>query len=105
MALFLKGLVFHILTWGLGALFGGLSPPKSPRDDGTVLGLEYMLICFYFVKHQNRAQLFQRGAKYACRVSRPKFPPWIRHWAGLMLLFNDQWEIFNKRCATSYSLQ
>jgi len=27
--------VFHITIWGLGALFGGLSPPKTPGSDGT----------------------------------------------------------------------
>jgi len=27
--------VFHISIWGLGALFGGLSPPKPPGGDGT----------------------------------------------------------------------
>jgi len=28
--------VFHISIYGgLGALFGGLSPPKLPRGDGT----------------------------------------------------------------------
>jgi len=27
--------VFHISIWGLGALFGGVSPPNPPRCDGT----------------------------------------------------------------------
>ena len=27
--------MFHVSIWGLGALFGGLSPPKLPRGDGT----------------------------------------------------------------------
>jgi len=27
--------VFHVSIWGLGALFGGLSPPKTLRGDGT----------------------------------------------------------------------
>jgi len=27
--------VFHISTWGLGVLFGGLSPQNPPHGDGT----------------------------------------------------------------------
>ena len=27
--------MFHVSIWGLGALFGGLSPPKTFRGDGT----------------------------------------------------------------------
>jgi len=28
-------LVFRISIWGLGALLGGIGPPKPPRGDGT----------------------------------------------------------------------
>jgi len=27
--------VFHVSVWGLGALFGGLSPPNPLREEGT----------------------------------------------------------------------
>jgi len=27
--------MFQISIWGLGTLFGGLSPPKPPSGDGT----------------------------------------------------------------------
>jgi len=28
-------LIYSVSIWGIGTLFGGLSPPKLPRGDGT----------------------------------------------------------------------
>ena len=39
--------VSYFNFWGLVALFGGLSPPTSPRGDGT--GLEVAVRCFYIL--------------------------------------------------------
>jgi len=40
-------MVFHISIWGLGTLFGGLSPPKPPRGDGTVSNNEIIGFTYF----------------------------------------------------------
>jgi len=69
--------VFHVSIWGLGALFGGLSPPKPPCGDGT--GSEQCRIEF----NLHIPYVFELS-RDTC--SHPLAPPSLSPWISLALL-------------------